>query len=156
MFRPGGRVRQGGLKAGASSSSGLHHDYHDNLYLLLRGRKRFRYGKDTKPTLCIERTPFLSLSPLPQTQKYALPRTIDLRVHTHTHARTHARTHICTSARAPERPPWLATSRLFSPDDAEKVYPKGELLKVHPNGRINYKGWETAPDGKPRHHHRGC
>lgn len=24
------------------SSSGLHHDYHDNLYILLRGRKRFR------------------------------------------------------------------------------------------------------------------
>ena len=24
------------------SSSGLHHDYHDNLYVLLRGRKRFR------------------------------------------------------------------------------------------------------------------
>lgn len=24
------------------SSSGLHHDYHDNLYCLLRGRKRFR------------------------------------------------------------------------------------------------------------------
>jgi hypothetical protein len=26
----------------ASSSSGLHHDYHDNLYIVLRGRKRFR------------------------------------------------------------------------------------------------------------------
>uniref|UniRef100_K3WEL6 JmjC domain-containing protein n=1 Tax=Globisporangium ultimum (strain ATCC 200006 / CBS 805.95 / DAOM BR144) TaxID=431595 RepID=K3WEL6_GLOUD len=26
----------------AGSSSGLHHDYHDNLYLLLRGKKRFR------------------------------------------------------------------------------------------------------------------
>ena len=25
----------------ASSSSGLHHDFHDNLYILLRGRKRF-------------------------------------------------------------------------------------------------------------------
>jgi Cupin-like domain len=24
------------------SSSGLHHDFHDNLYCLLRGRKRFR------------------------------------------------------------------------------------------------------------------
>jgi hypothetical protein len=23
------------------TSSGLHHDYHDNLYILLRGRKRF-------------------------------------------------------------------------------------------------------------------
>ena len=26
----------------AGSSTGLHHDYHDNLYVLLRGRKRFR------------------------------------------------------------------------------------------------------------------
>ncbi|KAF1318676.1 putative Ion channel, partial [Globisporangium splendens] len=26
----------------AGSSSGLHHDYHDNLYILLRGKKRFR------------------------------------------------------------------------------------------------------------------
>eukprot|EP00955_Chlamydomonas_euryale_P006348 67490-Chlamydomonas_euryale.AAC.2 len=24
------------------ASSGLHHDFHDNLYVLLRGRKRFR------------------------------------------------------------------------------------------------------------------
>jgi hypothetical protein len=24
------------------SSSGLHHDFHDNLYVLLAGRKRFR------------------------------------------------------------------------------------------------------------------
>lgn len=24
------------------TSSGLHHDYHDNLYVLLRGRKAFR------------------------------------------------------------------------------------------------------------------
>jgi Cupin-like domain len=27
---------------GSSSTSGLHHDHHDNLYILLRGRKRFR------------------------------------------------------------------------------------------------------------------
>ena len=26
------------------SSSGLHHDFHDNLYILLRGRKKFRYS----------------------------------------------------------------------------------------------------------------
>ena len=26
----------------AGSSTGLHHDYHDNLYVLLRGKKRFR------------------------------------------------------------------------------------------------------------------
>jgi hypothetical protein len=32
------------------SSSGLHHDYHDNLYVLLRGRKRFRlYPPATAP-----------------------------------------------------------------------------------------------------------
>ncbi len=29
-------------RSAAGSSSGLHHDFHDNLYLLLRGRKRFR------------------------------------------------------------------------------------------------------------------
>ena len=28
-------------KSSTGSSSGLHHDYHDNLYVLLRGRKRF-------------------------------------------------------------------------------------------------------------------
>lgn len=34
-----------GLRAGASS--GLHHDFHDNLYVLLHGRKRFRlYSPD--------------------------------------------------------------------------------------------------------------
>lgn len=26
----------------SGSSSGLHHDFHDNLYILLRGSKRFR------------------------------------------------------------------------------------------------------------------
>jgi hypothetical protein len=32
------------------SSSGLHHDYHDNFYMLLQGRKRFRlYSPDTAP-----------------------------------------------------------------------------------------------------------
>jgi len=33
---------QGCTGKGSSSSSGLHHDFHDNLYLLIRGRKRFR------------------------------------------------------------------------------------------------------------------
>jgi len=60
------------------TSSGLHHDYHDNLYIVLRGTKRFR---------------------------------------------------------------------LFGPDDAEKMYTRGELVKVHPNGRINYKGEETTAYG---------
>ena len=32
----------GRADAAAGASSGLHHDYHDNLYCLLRGRKRFR------------------------------------------------------------------------------------------------------------------
>ncbi|KAL7483717.1 hypothetical protein ACHAW6_009355 [Cyclotella cf. meneghiniana] len=60
------------------SSSGLHHDYHDNLYIVLAGRKRFR---------------------------------------------------------------------LFSPIDAQHLYTRGSLLKVHPNGRINYIGEETTAHG---------
>ena len=60
------------------TSSGLHHDYHDNLYIVLKGRKRFR---------------------------------------------------------------------LYSPIDVDKMYMRGELLKVHPNGRINYKGEETTAYG---------
>ncbi|KAL3929144.1 MAG: hypothetical protein SGBAC_012338 [Bacillariaceae sp.] len=60
------------------ASSGLHHDYHDNLYLVLKGKKRFR---------------------------------------------------------------------LFSPIDTEKMYTRGKLLQVHPNGRINYEGEETTAYG---------
>ncbi|KAL3792917.1 hypothetical protein ACHAW5_006824 [Stephanodiscus triporus] len=60
------------------TSSGLHHDYHDNLYIVLKGRKRFR---------------------------------------------------------------------LYSPLDTEKMYTKGELARVHPNGRINYKREETTAYG---------
>ena len=60
------------------TSSGLHHDYHDNLYMVLRGKKKFR---------------------------------------------------------------------LFGPDDAENMYTRGELLRVHANGRINYKGEETTAYG---------
>ncbi len=37
--------------------------------------------------------------------------------------------------------------RLFSPKDTENLYPKGNLLKVHPNGRVNYEGEETTADG---------
>ena len=34
------------------SSSGLHHDYHDNFYLLLQGTKQFRlYSPDTAPSM---------------------------------------------------------------------------------------------------------
>ena len=59
-------------------SSGLHHDYHDNLYIVLKGKKRFR---------------------------------------------------------------------LYSPGDTEMMYTRGNLAKVHPNGRINYKGEETTAYG---------
>jgi hypothetical protein len=59
-------------------SSGLHHDYHDNLYIVLKGTKRFR---------------------------------------------------------------------LYSPYDTEHMYTRGRLLKVHPNGRINYHGEETTAYG---------
>jgi len=70
----------GNNKEGASS--GLHHDYHDNLYIVLKGRKRFR---------------------------------------------------------------------LYSPIDTDKMYTRGELLKVHSNGRINYKGEETTAYGADLH-----
>ncbi len=66
----------GNNKDGASS--GLHHDYHDNLYILLRGKKKFR---------------------------------------------------------------------LYSPEDTEKMYSRGKLLRVYPNGRINYEGEETTAYG---------
>ena len=66
----------GNSKTGASS--GLHHDYHDNLYIVLRGTKRFR---------------------------------------------------------------------LFGPADTEKMYTRGNLVKVHENGRINYEGEITTAYG---------
>eukprot|EP00984_Skeletonema_dohrnii_P034805 scaffold33699_cov167-Skeletonema_dohrnii-CCMP3373.AAC.3 len=59
-------------------SSGLHHDYHDNLYIVVKGTKRFR---------------------------------------------------------------------LYSPHDTEWMYTRGKLVKVHPNGRINYQGEETTAYG---------
>jgi hypothetical protein len=62
----------------SGSSSGLHHDFHDNLYLVLRGRKRFR---------------------------------------------------------------------LFAPSCAGAMAVRGELVRVHANGRVNYAGGETAADG---------
>ena len=69
------------LWLGSSSvptTSGLHHDYHDNLYILLRGIK-------------------------------------------------------------------LIT--LISPKETENLYTVGKLLRVHPNGRINYEGQSTLADG---------
>lgn len=62
----------------AGSSSGLHHDYHDNLYLLVQGHKRFD---------------------------------------------------------------------LYAPSDAPYLYTRGQLLRIHPNGRINYVGEDTCADG---------
>jgi hypothetical protein len=61
-----------------ATSSGLHHDFHDNLYLLLRGEKKIK---------------------------------------------------------------------IFSPAEAENMYTCGEIVRVHRNGRINYKGQLTHPDG---------
>lgn len=60
------------------ASSGLHHDYHDNLYIVLRGEKRFR---------------------------------------------------------------------LYSPHDAESMYTRGTLERIHPNGRINHVGETTTAYG---------
>jgi len=60
------------------TSSGLHHDYHDNFYIMVRGRKRFR---------------------------------------------------------------------LYNPADADKMYTRGKLHVVHPNGRINYEGDVTTAYG---------
>jgi len=60
------------------ASSGLHHDFHDNLYCLLRGQKRIR---------------------------------------------------------------------LYSPRDATRLYTRGSIEHVHPNGRINYRGAPTFADG---------
>lgn len=41
----------------------------------------------------------------------------------------------------------LGDVRLFSPADAHRMYLEGDLAKVHPNGRINYRGKETLADG---------
>ena len=68
-----------GRADGAGASSGLHHDFHDNLYCLLRGRKTFK---------------------------------------------------------------------LYPPSDGKHLYTHGALRRIHPNGRINYKGEATAADGR--------
>jgi hypothetical protein len=65
-------------QSASGTSSGLHHDFHDNLYVLLRGRKRFV---------------------------------------------------------------------LFSPADAQSLYPHGEISLIHSNGLINYNGLLTRADG---------
>ena len=61
------------------TTTGLHHDYHDNLYIMLKGEK---------------------------------------------------------------------TITLYSPADTENLYTVGKLVKVHPNGRVNYEGQFTHPDGR--------
>ena len=58
------------------TSSGLHHDFHDNLYILLRGKKKFT---------------------------------------------------------------------IYNPTEAPNLYPVGEIVKIHKNGRINYKDQPTRP-----------
>lgn len=70
------------------TSSGLHHDFHDNLYLLLRGEKQIT---------------------------------------------------------------------LFSPKEAASMYTVGEIVKIHPNGRINYKDQTTnAGRMEIQHDQRKC
>jgi hypothetical protein len=68
----------GSSRSGASS--GLHHDFHANLYTLLRGRKRFTVA---------------------------------------------------------------------APSSYKAMYLYGKVLKLHPNGLINYEGAETLEDGRP-------
>jgi hypothetical protein len=65
-------------KSREGTSSGLHHDHHDNLYILLSGRKTFK---------------------------------------------------------------------LYSPDEIHRMYTYGDFVRIHPNGRINYRGEETRADG---------
>jgi hypothetical protein len=65
-------------RSAAGSSSGMHHDFHDNLYILLKGRKSFK---------------------------------------------------------------------LFSPAEWPCMHLQGEVLRVHPNGRFNYKEQPTRADG---------
>lgn len=65
-------------RSSEGSCSGLHHDYHDNLYMLLKGSKSFK---------------------------------------------------------------------LFSPVEQPNMYCHGELLRIHPNGRINYVDQPTRADG---------
>ena len=60
------------------SSSGLHHDFHDNLYCIVEGRKKLD---------------------------------------------------------------------LYAPSDAQNLYTRGKLVRIHKNGRINYEGEETNADG---------
>ena len=64
----------------SGTSSGLHHDFHANLYTLLRGRKRFTVA---------------------------------------------------------------------APSSYKAMYLYGSVLKLHPNGLINYEGAETLEDGRP-------
>ena len=64
------------------SSSGLHHDYHDNLYILLQGKKHFD---------------------------------------------------------------------LYPVSEIENMYTYGEVMRVHPNGRVNYVGQPTNADGSDVH-----
>ena len=64
-----------------TSSTGLHHDYHDNMYIMLHGQKTFR---------------------------------------------------------------------LVDPCHVDSLYPVGDLVRVHHNGRFNYKAELTEADGRSR------
>ena len=72
-------------RAASGSSSGLHHDYHDNLYVLVKGNKSFD---------------------------------------------------------------------LYSPKYASHMKTHGAATRVHPNGLINYEGYETNADGTTAHDRR--
>ena len=41
------------MRSAEGSSSGLHHDFHDNLYILLRGQKRFRLFSPADAHRCV-------------------------------------------------------------------------------------------------------
>eukprot|EP00967_Tisochrysis_lutea_P145571 scaffold273461_cov29-Tisochrysis_lutea.AAC.3 len=38
--------------------------------------------------------------------------------------------------------------RLYAPSDAPRLYTSGKLIRIHPNGRINYSNDVTAADGR--------
>lgn len=93
---------------------------HDNLYVLLRGRKRFQLYRRA-PRLCASypsaRVPASSASgPLPSA---------------------------AADAQAPRRWPRIRCS----PADTARMYLNGAVEKIHANGRINFQGCPSRADG---------